>query len=97
MTDGGDSSHCDVKGGIVPEVTGFDNLHPFAKVIFKGEKVRTRSTLSAEELIAFSKTDSLFFALALYQRHMSSFPLWKHFCKEMRELLLARPAQAAGL
>lgn len=39
MTDGGDSSHCDVKGGIVSEATGFDNLHPFAKVVSEERKL----------------------------------------------------------
>lgn len=38
MTDGGDSFHFNIKGGIVPEATGFDNLHPFVKVTFKEEK-----------------------------------------------------------
>lgn len=44
MTDGGDSFHFNIKGGIVPEDTGFDNLHPFVKVTFKEEKVRIGST-----------------------------------------------------
>lgn len=44
MTDGGDSSHFNVKGGVVSEATGFDNLHPFAKVIFREEKVKTGRT-----------------------------------------------------
>lgn len=39
MTDGGDSFHFNIKGGIVPEATGFDNLHPFVKVTFKEKKV----------------------------------------------------------
>lgn len=37
MTDGGDSSHCYVTGGTVSEDTGFDSLHPFAEVIFRGK------------------------------------------------------------
>lgn len=44
VTGGGDSSCCDVKGGTGSGATGFDSPHPFAEVIFRGEKVRTRST-----------------------------------------------------
>lgn len=43
MTDGGDSSHCTVKGGIGSGATGFDDLHLFAEVIFREKKVRIRS------------------------------------------------------
>lgn len=43
MTDSGDSSHCAVKGGIGSGATEFDNLHLFAEVIFRGDKVRIRS------------------------------------------------------